>query len=128
MITGVVNPRREATIPLTVRDAGGREHAVEGVIDTGFNGSLTLPPALISMLGLTWRSRERALLADGREHRFDLYAVTVVWDGRPRHLLAQAADTEPLVGMSLLYGYHLQIEIVDGGQVTIAAISQTTSP
>ena len=52
MILGVVNAHSEATIRLPVRDAVGHEHEIEAVLDTGFNGSLTLPPALIAALGL----------------------------------------------------------------------------
>jgi predicted aspartyl protease len=66
MITGTVNPLQEARIPLTVRGPGGHEEDIEAVIDTGFTGWLTLPPALIAAMGLTWRGRDSAILADGR--------------------------------------------------------------
>jgi hypothetical protein len=57
MITGVVNAQTEATIRLPVRAADGREQEIKAVLDTGFNGSLTLPPAVIANLGLQWRTR-----------------------------------------------------------------------
>ncbi len=44
MIIGAVNARSEATIRLPVRAADGREQEIETLLDTGFNGSLTLPP------------------------------------------------------------------------------------
>ncbi len=44
MITRVVNANYEATIPLVVQAIYGQEEAIEAVIDTGFTGSLTLPP------------------------------------------------------------------------------------
>ena len=43
MIVGYVNAYREAVIPLTVRGSQAQEE-IETVIDTGFDGSLTLPP------------------------------------------------------------------------------------
>jgi predicted aspartyl protease len=46
MMTGIVNVDLEAVLRLSVRDAAGHSHDVEAVIDTGFNGFLTLPPAL----------------------------------------------------------------------------------
>jgi hypothetical protein len=52
MIIGVVNAQTEATIRLSVRAVDGREQEIEVVLDTGFNGSLTLPPAMIAGLGL----------------------------------------------------------------------------
>jgi clan AA aspartic protease len=119
MIVGTVTSGREATIRLTVLDANGQPHDIQVVIDTGFTGSLTLPPTDIAAWGLTWRSRGRALLANGSVERFDIYAATVIWNGMPRHVLAEAANTDPLIGMALLYGYDLHIEAVDGGQVTI---------
>jgi len=119
MIVGTVTSRREATIHLTVLDASGQQHDIQVVIDTGFTGALTLPPSDIAAWGLPWRSRGRALLANGSVEQFDIYAVTVIWDGKPRHLLAEAANTDPLIGMTLLYGHDLHIEAIDSGQVTI---------
>jgi hypothetical protein len=33
-----------------------------------------------------------------------------------------AAETDPLVGMGLLYGHEVRIQAVDGGTVTIEAL------
>jgi predicted aspartyl protease len=57
MITGVVTANHEATIPLVVHGVHGQQETIEAVIDTGFTGSLTLPPMLITALGLSWRGR-----------------------------------------------------------------------
>jgi clan AA aspartic protease len=119
MITGVVTAYRQAVIRLTVRGPDGREQEIEAVIDTGFDGSVTLPATLIATLGLVWRRRGRALLADGSESLFDIHEATVVWDGQPRRVAVDAADTDPLVGMSLLYGYELIVQAMDGGSVII---------
>jgi predicted aspartyl protease len=78
MITGVINAHHEATIHLPVRDADGREQKVEAILDTGFNGSLTLPPAVIATLGLPWRTRGLVILANGTEDQCDIYAATVI--------------------------------------------------
>ncbi len=123
MITGTVNVYREAIIRLVVHGPQGQEQEIETVIDTGFNGSLTLPPALISTLGFPFRRRGRALLADGSESLFDIFEAMVIWDDQPRRVSVDAADTDPLVGMSLLYGYELTVQAVDGGSVFIKALS-----
>ena len=47
MIPGAVNGNLEATVRLVVRGSGGQEQEIEAVIDTGFNGFLTLSPALV---------------------------------------------------------------------------------
>jgi clan AA aspartic protease len=122
MITGVVTRFHQATIRLTVRGPAGQEQTLEAVIDTGFDGALTLPPALITGLGLPWRRRGRALLADGNESLFDVYEATVVWDGTPRRVAVDAVDIDALVGMRLLDGYELLVQVVVGGQVIVKAL------
>jgi clan AA aspartic protease len=122
MITGVVNANREATIRLLVRGPQGYQQEIEAIIDTGFTGFLTLPPPLVTTLGLAWLCRQPGILADGRVEYFDVYVATVIWDGQPRPVEIEAADTEPLVGMSLLEHYALRIDILHGGSVTITAL------
>lgn len=122
MIIGVVNANREATLRLVVRGANGHEHELEAVIDTGFTGFLTLPPSLIISLGLAWRGQAQAMLGDGSLHQFAVYGATVIWDGQARTVETDAADTIPLVGVGLLYGHDLRIQMVEGGTVTIEAL------
>ena len=123
MITGVVNERHEATIKLVVHHVNGQEQEVEAILDTGFSGSLTLPPDVITALGLPWRTRGSVILANGEEDQFDIYAVVVRWDGAQRNILVEAADTDPLVGMALLTGYDVHIQVAKGGTVIIEALS-----
>jgi clan AA aspartic protease len=118
MITGVVMSD-EGRIRLTVKGLRGREQEVEAVIDTGYTASLTLPPALIVALGLRWRSVDRFTLADGSESMLDVYEAKVVWDGKVRQILVDEADTDPLVGMRLLKGYELKMQVRYRGKVTI---------
>jgi clan AA aspartic protease len=122
MITGVVNANREATIRLAVIGPSGQQREIEAIIDTGFTGFLTLPPALVMALGLPWLCRQPGILADGNVDVFDVYTATVLWDGQPRAVEVEDADTDPLVGMSLLDGYSLRIDILNGGTVTITAL------
>ena len=122
MITGVVNANREAMIRLVVTGPSGQQQDTEAIIDTGFTGFLTLPPARVTSLGLPWRSRQPGILADGSVDIFDVYVATVMWDGQPRTVEVEAADTEPLVGMSLLDRHSLRIDVLRGGVVTISAL------
>ena len=119
MITGFVTGRREATIRLKVRGPTGQDQEIDAIIDTGFDGWLSLPSSNIAHLGLPWRQRGRALLADGSESVFDIYEATVDWDGQPRRIPVDEAETVPLVGMSLLEGYELVIEVQRGGKVSV---------
>ena len=100
MILGVVNAGYEAVITLSVQGPEGQAQEVDAVVDTGFTGFLTLPPALVTELALPFETTGHATLADGSEVSFDTYRVTVLWEGQPRYVLADAADTTPLVGMA----------------------------
>ena len=121
MITGQVSADREAVIPVTILDAGNQATEVEGVIDTGFTDFLTLPPALIASLRLTFRESAEFVLGDGSPVQFDIYVATVLWDGQQKNILVLASEGGPLVGMSLLYGYRVILDVVDGGTITIEA-------
>lgn len=123
MITGRVTADRQAIITLTVRGPAGQEHEIEAIVDTGFDGWLSLPSSVIVQLGLTWLQRGRALLADGRESVFDIYEATVIWDGQVRRISVDEAETAPLVGMSLLDGYELTMQVRSSGNVIIRALS-----
>jgi clan AA aspartic protease len=122
MITGIVTANHEAVIRLSVRGAVGREQEIEAVVDTGFDGWFSLPPALVAQLEMQWRRRGRALLADGSECVFDIYEGTVLWDGRLRRIAVDEASTAPLVGMALLQGYELNVQVRNGGSVTIKVL------
>ena len=52
---------------------------------------------------------------------FDVHDVTVLWDGQPRQVRAAATGSTPLVGMMLLDGHDLNIQVGDGGRVVIQA-------
>ena len=121
MIEGVVNAALEAVVSLTIQGPSGQSREIEAVIDTGFNDFLTLPPPLVAELGLAYRNRGQMILADGSEVIFDIYGVTMLWEGSPRHVYAYAADATPLVGMRLLQSHSLYVEVEDGGSVLIQA-------
>lgn len=112
----------EARIRLQVNGPRGRVQEVEAVIDTGYTASLTLPPDTIASLRLRWQSVDRGTLADGSECLFDVYEAQVVWDGKLRRVLVDEADTDSLVGMEILRGYELKMQIRPRGKVTIQRI------
>ena len=117
-----MNAAYEPVITLAMHGPSGPSREVETVIDTGFTGYLTVTAALATELGLALEGTSRATLADGSEVTFDVYDVAVVWDGQTRYVLADAADTTPLVGMRLLDDHDLSIQVRSGGRVLIQAI------
>ena len=119
MIEGAVNANLEAVVTLPLQDSSGQTREVEAVVDTGFNGYLTLPPMLMENLELPVLGDGEAVLADGSQTAFDVYGVTVLWDGQPMYVETGAVGVDPLVGMALLERHNLNIDIEDGGRVLI---------
>ena len=119
MIEGFVNANLEAVVTLPLRGPAGQEREIDAVIDTGFNGFLTLPPMLVADLGLSIVGEGEAVLADGGEVSFNVYGVTVLWGGLPRYVETGAVGNESLVGMSMLNGHNLNIDVESEGRVLI---------
>ena len=121
MIQGVVNAAYEAVVSLTLQGANGRTQEIEAVVDTGYTGFLTLSPTLVNELGLPFAYVGRAFLANDDQVEFNVHNVTLLWDGEPRDIEADATGSTPLVGMLLLDGHSLNIEVESGGKVVIQA-------
>lgn len=123
MMTGQVTANREAVIELEIVGSEQRREKVEAVIDTGFNGYLTLSSDVVSQLKLQLAGNRRATLGDGHTVVLDVYLANVVWHGHEREVLALQTEGGPLIGMSLLYGNRVMLTIVNGGDVTIDPLS-----
>jgi clan AA aspartic protease len=123
MITGVVNADFEPVIPLSVCGSDGKVYTKDGIVDTGFNGWLSLPPDLIAQLNLRWKRRGRAILGDGSECVFNVYEAVLVWDGDLLTIPVDEADSEPLVGMSLMEGYQLVVQVFEDGRVELSKVN-----
>jgi clan AA aspartic protease len=118
----MVNPRREAIVPVRVRGPGGAERDVDAVVDSGFTTSLTLPATVVATLGLARQSGGGAVLADGSVRQLDIYTADVAWCGGWRPVLVSGVGDEVLLGMRLLAGHKLRIAVVPGGVVEITSL------
>ena len=121
MIEGAVNAAHEAVITLTLQGPTEESRDIEAVVDTGYNGFLTLPATLAAELELPFAYIGYAFLADDTEVEFDVHYVTVLWDGQPRDIKADATGSTPLVGMLLLDRHNVNIDVEYGGRVLIQA-------
>ncbi len=122
MISGQVDLNKQAIIRVTVKDTAGVDHEFDAAVDTGYDGFLTLPPHVIAQLGLPFVYQTRGVLADGTIVRIDHVEADIVWDGQIQTIRVGKADSIPLVGMSMLDGYRLWIEVVPNGVVQIERI------
>jgi len=124
VIVGRVSSNLEALVRLSIRGPRS-EIETKAVLDTGFNGALALPPHLIGELGLRLKTRGSAALADGTEISLDIYEAMISWDGRLLRVLVGAADNDPLLGMALLHGHELALQVVEGGEVLIKELESS---
>lgn len=122
MIQGTVSSDREIVIRLEALAGSQSAISIQAIVDTGFNGSLTLPVGVLNTLGASAAGTRRAELGDGNLVELDAYFVTVKWRDEDRQVLALQAEAMPLVGMSLLWGSRVRFDAQDGGPVTIDAI------
>jgi clan AA aspartic protease len=118
MIIGSVNSRLEATLPLQVLGPN-RQQQITAVIDTGYNGELSLPMAVITALSLPPLAPGRVRLADASRRILRRYRAEVIWDGQRRTVRVLCVEGDPLIGTALLSGYRMEADFVAGGQVTL---------
>jgi predicted aspartyl protease len=103
---------------LTLIGDGGQSD-VEFVVDTAFTGMLTAPPFVLATVGAAIDGVRLIQLADGTERRAPFCTVRVEWFGELRIVCATIIDDEPLMGIDLLRGHHLHIEVTEGGEVAV---------
>ena len=119
MIQGVVNASNEAIVHLRVKGPGGVESDVDVIVDSGFTSSLTLPESMAIALGIARQSGGTAMLADGSARQFDICVAEVEWGGAWRTVLVYVLGDEPLLGMRLLAGHKLIIDVTPDGLVEV---------
>jgi clan AA aspartic protease len=116
---GNVNARREAIVRLRLYAGGKARRSIKALIDTGYNGSLTLPPAVIRALRLHRIGQSDGELADGSRVSFDVYAGEILWHSRRLAVDIDEAKTDPLIGLALLEGSEVNIRARRDGEVSI---------
>lgn len=121
MILGKIAADNQAVLPLQVFAANGQVFQLQGVIDTGFSGYLTLSPALIAALGLPFQQRQTFTLGNGSPAEFFVYLAAVLWDGQRREVSVLAADGDALIGMKLLQGFRIFMDVKPNGLVRVKA-------
>lgn len=119
MTTGSVNENLEVVIAVDVEDATGTAQILEAVMDTGFTGDLVLPRSTIGRLGLRFVGRRSVILASGERSAANAFAALVHWRGRQRNAIVLDSSSESLLGMSLLEGSRVTMNVLVGGSVLI---------
>jgi clan AA aspartic protease len=120
-MTGIVNAVLEATLPLEIHGPNGQTQ-VTAVIDTGYNGSLSLPMAIVALLAFPPLASRSVTLGDGSRRVLDFYEAEVVWDGQLQSIPVLCVDGDALIGTALLKGYTMEVDFIVGGLVRIVRI------
>jgi clan AA aspartic protease len=127
MIEGAVNGYGEAVVTLTVRGPTGQEGRFDFVVDTGFDGAMSLHPSIAAALELPRLGVEHAMLADGSVAVFPSSAVSVLWNGKLRRVSVSVAENVPFLGMAALEGHELHLQAITDGLVRISALPAPSS-
>ena len=128
MISGYVNSDFEAIVPVALVDGNGYRWRQEVVIDTGFNGDLTLPTELIGQLALILVGQTMMTLADGQTIEANQYQATAVWDGEQLTVDVMESESQSLLGTNLIYGSTIIIQMWAGGDVVIDYSAPPSQP
>lgn len=118
MIVGRVE-MLHALVPVTFRLLDRPDVTIDFVVDTGYTGFLTLPPAAVSLLGLPSEYDLPANLADGSEILVPVHAATILWQGTELSVRVLAMGHRPLLGTEMLAGHELVAQFANNGLVTI---------
>ena len=122
--TGRTHQYGRAMIPVDLFDHQDRLHRVEAMLDTGFDGFLTLPAHWVQRLGLVWASGIPMQVATSEWVQFDAYAAAVFWLGNRLPIRVLQTQSEILVGTRLLWESELTVQFWEGGAVNVQARSQ----
>ncbi len=124
MIRGKINQRGQARVVIEMLGRNGQFQPTEVVLDTGFGGNILLPPNIIQGLEAIRSAEVDARLASGQEIQLPSWRGTVLWHGRPRSILVLQADGEPLLGMNLLRGSRVTLDVQPDGDVVIEELGR----
>jgi len=106
-----------------LRGPRGSTESIQSVLDTGFNDWLTISPSQVAKLGLKFREEGHYILADGSETLSRIFESEIEWFGAWRRILVVEMDGGPLLGMAMLAGCRLGIEVVENGRVEIQPLA-----
>lgn len=93
--------------------------SIEFVVDTGFNGYLTLPLSAVGAMNLPLFSTTIAILADGTHVEIPTHIATINWQDRELRVPVLAMGTKPLLGMGLLDRCRLIVEFSEDGSIEL---------
>ena len=96
---------------------------IEFVVDTGFEGALTLPQSAVEALALPFFEPVSANLADNTTVTLPSYVAVILWQELEVEVIVLSTGQRPLLGTALLDRKRLCIDFDDGGSVNVTDLS-----
>jgi clan AA aspartic protease len=109
-------------LTLTILDRNDNGHAIQFIVDTGFTGQVLLPERYIRRLGLIMDSWFEGRPATGEVTNILAGEAIIIWQGQRRDVHVLQLDSEPLLGMELLWNNRIAIDAVADGAVTVTPL------
>ena len=125
MVTGRVVGNETVLKPSVELIVYGRSSVrarVRAVVDTGFNGFLTMPIRAVQDLDLQFVIEEELSMANGVTVKFKVFSAVVDWGGSMRRVRVHSAEGDPLIGMEMLRDHDLHIRAIPNGNISIQSV------
>jgi clan AA aspartic protease len=120
VIGHVERERALLQVPFLLED--NRELNIEFVVDTGFEGAMTLPLTVIQAMNLSYFTQLTANLADDSGVGVDVFVAMIRWDGTPKKVAVLGMGKRPLLGTALLSQHRLSVDFTESGVLSITAL------
>ena len=124
MITGTINKKLEIAVDMPVYGCDGRHIDAHFVVDTGFDGEISLPPDAIEYLRLPKYRRRRTFHADSSSAIVQTYVAHIKWDDEVREVIVNPTEGNCLIGVQLLKGFLLTAGFVPDAPVKLERFSE----
>jgi clan AA aspartic protease len=124
-MNGIIADGLEPIVVLTILSRNGDAVEVTVVVNTGSTGELTLPTTAIRDLELTWSTTDRVTLADGSVANCEVYQAMIDWFGQTRTIAVYEMDGAPLLGMELMQGCRLSMDVLPDGRLEISPLADS---
>jgi clan AA aspartic protease len=123
MIIGKIVDRK-IIIPVTFLLSAEMIFSVEFVLDTGFNGYLTLPVNAVGAMNLPLFSTTATILADGSQSSIPTHIATIDWHGQELLAPVLAMGGKPLLGTGLLDRCRLVVEFTEDRSIELEKLRE----
>lgn len=109
-LSGSIDARGHPRVKVVLRGPFGHSQ-VDAIVDTGFNGALSVPEQNVARLGLRKRTVRLTRFADGTLRTVPVYHIEIEWvDGATFAEALESNLPDVLIGAGLLRGHQLMVD------------------